>query len=186
MNKPRYFIEGTFHHLLNRGNGRQKIFFCDNDYISFLTRLRKYKEQYHISILCYCLMPNHFHVFAKQSTAEYSMGNFISTLTNSYTPNFNEKYQRSGALFEGRTKNKLIDKEDYFLWLCHYIHNNPVKAQIVNKAEDWKFSDLKDYLNLRKGTLTDKDEILSHFPNLKEFYSFISNDCDYKIGDIFP
>lgn len=186
MNKPRNFVEGSFHHLLNRGNNRQQIFLCHSDYIEFLKRLRKYKDENCISLLCYCLMPNHFHLFAKQLTSEYSLGSFISVLTNSYTRYFNEKYERRGSLFEGRTKNKLIEKEDYFLWLCHYIHNNLVKAKLVERAENWEYSDIKDYLNLRKGTLTDKNEILERFNNIHEFYNFISNACNYDDESIFP
>jgi REP-associated tyrosine transposase len=178
MKNDRFFYKNTFHHLYNRGANKINIFYDRADYIFFLRKLRLYKEKYKISIICYCLMPNHFHLFVKQLTDEMPVGKFISDLTNAYTKSINKKYQRSGVLFQGRTRNKHIDKQEYFIWLCKYILLNPINAKLVNNIEDWEFSSAKDYFELRNGTLVDKHEILSNFSSTEEFIDFIKDPIE--------
>ncbi|GBD91984.1 transposase IS200 like protein [bacterium BMS3Abin04] len=173
MNKPRYFYKDSYHHLYNRGVNKNKIYFEKEDYFFFLRRIKKYKELYSIDILCYCLMPNHFHLFVKQLTNEKTIGDFISALINSYTKSLNKKHNRSGVLFEGRTKNKIIKKESYFKWVCKYILKNPIEAKLVKNIADWEFSSARDYFGLREGTLVNKHEVLSHFDSIESFKSFI-------------
>jgi len=79
----RNYKKDTYHHLYNRGANKLDIFHDDGDYKYFLRRLKHYSEKYSISILCYCLMPNHFHFFVKQNTAEISTGKMIGNLINS-------------------------------------------------------------------------------------------------------
>ncbi len=178
MEKDRFFYKDTFHHLYNRGANKETIFYDREDYIFFLRKIRLYKEKHKISILCYCLMPNHFHLFVKQLTDEMPVGKFISDLTNSYTKSINKKYKRSGVLFQGRTRNKHIDKQEYFIWLCKYILLNPINAKLVNNIEDWEFSSAKDYFGLRKGSLADKNEIMANFLSQREFINFIKEPTE--------
>jgi putative transposase len=178
MEKPRYYFKDTYHHLYNRGINRQEIFFDKKDYLFFLKRLREYKEKYRISILCYCLMPNHFHLFVKQLTDEYSIGKFIGDLINSYTKATNKRYNRNGFLFESRTKSKWIENNEYFIWLCKYILINPVRSNIVKQPDHWEYSCAKDYYGLRNGILIDKEEILSQFHAIEDFRLFIEENKD--------
>ncbi len=98
----------SYFHLFNRGVNGANIYYEKDNYIFFLDRLKKCKDKYDISILCYCLMPNHFHLFVKESSNQDSIGYMIGDLTNSYTKAINKKYNRTGVLFGGRTKKKII------------------------------------------------------------------------------
>ncbi|KAA3612973.1 MAG: transposase [Calditrichaeota bacterium] len=175
MEKDRYFYKNTFHHLYNRGANKLPVFFDRNDYLFFLRRIRVFKQKYEISILCYCLMPNHFHLFVQQLSDEFPIGKFISDLINSYTKSINKKYKRSGVLFQGRTSSKLIDQQEYFIWLTKYILLNPVKSKLVPCAHNWEFSSAKDYFGIRKGNLIDNNEIMSNFSSKEEFRDFIES-----------
>lgn len=127
-------------------------------------------------------MPNHFHLFVKQSVEHDVMGYMIENLTNSYTKAINKKYSRTGVLFGGRTKNKIIEKEKYFIWLFKYILLNPVWAKLVSIPEDWSFSSAKEYLGFRNDLIISQDEILSLFDSKEHIREFIlsSDDFDYN------
>ncbi len=178
MEKTKNYYKNTYHHVYNRGVGRHTIFFDDKDYLYFLKRTEFYKDKYQISVLGYCLMPNHFHLFVQQLTADFTIGKFIGDLTNSYTKATNKKYGRDGVLLQGPTKNKLIEDQNYFIWLIKYILMNPVKAKLVKRPEEWTYSCALDYFGLRNGTLTDKSIILSQFKSVSEFRSFIEDRAD--------
>lgn len=184
MNTPKFYNKNSYHHLYNRGANKNAIFFEDSDYRYFLRKLKEYKEKYSIGINCFCLLPNHFHLFAKQMTNNHTIGKFISDLTNAYTRGTNKKYNRTGVLFEGKTKSKWIADESYFLWLCKYILNNPVKANLVNQPEEWEYSSAKEYFDLPTQNLTDKVEMLNKFNSIDEFISFIKEEkmkFDYSL-----
>ena len=180
MNKEREFYKNTYHHLYNRGANKSDIFLNREDYLFFLRRLREYKVRYSIDVLCYCLMPNHFHLFVKQLTHEKTIGKFVGTLINSYTKSINKKYKHSGVLFESRTKNKIIENEVYFKWICKYILSNPVEANLVKSIADWEFSSARDYLGLRNGDLNNKELITSHFESKNQFDNFLL-DTDINV-----
>ena len=172
------YYKNNYYHLYNRGVLKNTIFFDRNDYLFFLRKLKMFRSKYFISIICYCLLPNHFHLFVKQNTDKFTIGKFIGDLTNSYTKTINKKYNQSGVLFQGPTKNKHIDKQEYFIWLCKYILLNPVKSGLVQKTEQWEFSCIRDLYSLRDGTLVEKEEILSNFSTLTEFKKFIEEPIE--------
>jgi len=184
MEIPKFYNMNSFHHLYNRGVNKNKIFFEDNDYIYFLRKMKEYKEKYFIKIMCFCLLPNHFHLFVRQMTSTHTIGKFVGDLTNAYTRGTNKKYGRDGVLFQGRTKSKLIIEESYFLWLCKYILNNPVKAGLVKQPEEWSYSSAKDYFELSELCITDTEEMLTRFKCIEEFISFIKTEkakFDYSL-----
>lgn len=183
MDKARNFHKNTFHHLYNRGANKQNIFLDDNDYLFFIRRLKHYKTKYNISILSYCLMKNHFHLFVKQNFHELSISKFISDVLNSYTKSINKKYSRSGTLFESKTKSKQIEDENYFVWVIKYILENPIKAGIKSKIYDWHYSNAKDLLGFRKGTLCDNEEVFSYFQSEEQMKDFLLDkdiNVDYR------
>jgi putative transposase len=171
----KYYFKDTHHHIYNRSVINAPIFREAADYNYFLQKAHKYKSKYKISILCYCLMPTHYHFFVKQLTYEYRIGQFIGDLTNCYTKAFNNKYQRTGVIFAGGNQTKLIINEKYFFQLISYILNNPVTAGLVSKASEWEYSCARDYFGQRKGNLIDCEEIMSNFKSGKEIKDFIEN-----------
>jgi hypothetical protein len=118
-------------------------------------------------------MPNHFHLFVRQLTEEYSISMFLSALLNSYTKSINKKYLKSGTLFESKTKNKQISDEGYFIWVIKYILENPVKAGLVKDIYEWEFSNAKDLLGLGAGYLTNIKTVKSFFQNESQMIEFL-------------
>ncbi len=175
------FEPDTIFHIYNQGNNRQPIFFKPDNYLFFQQKMRKYLLP-HGDMLCYCLMPNHFHwLFYVREVKAYSPGDLkspgewralndsIAILLRSYTRAINKQENRTGALFREDTKAKdgwmegFIALEDrrtrsqfwneYGYTCFQYIHENPVKAGLVKRAEEWPYSSSRDYLGLRSGTL---------------------------------
>lgn len=186
------FFENELYNIYNRGNNQQQIFFKPDNYLFFLKKVRKFILP-HCDILSYCLMPNHFHflinadkrtittkIIAGKEKNILSEG--IRMLLSSYTQAINKQNNTSGSLFQQNTKAKTIAKGSnlYDLLCFHYIHQNPMKAKLVKKMEDWEYSSFKDYCGLRKGTLCNQ-ELAYRLLNLdkKKFY-----EDSYKIiGD---
>ena len=185
MNKQKKYFANTYHHVYNRGVNKNRIFFDEKDYLFFLKKLNKYRTTYEIKVLSYCLMPNHFHLFLKQTRDELTIGKFISNLLNSHTKAINKKFNRTGVLYEGPAKSKLIEKEEYFKWLIKYIVLNPVRANLVKQPEDWSFSSANDLLKKRNGNLLSYDEVYSHFQDFEQFAGFIFDENDKFNYDYF-
>jgi hypothetical protein len=87
----------------------------------------------------------------------------VGTLLNSYSQAFNKMWNRHGNLFNQKTHAKEITDEDHFIALAFYIHLNPLRSNLVEQAEDWEFSSYKDYIDMRKGSLPNKELILSKY-----------------------
>ena len=175
MYKHKYYLKDTYHHIYNRGVIYEPIFREPHDYFYFLDKTYKYKLKYKISVLCYCLMPTHYHFFVKQLTDDFKIGQFIGDLTNCYTKAYNNKYHRSGVILAGTNQSKWITNEKYFFQLLAYILNNPVNAGLVSKASEWEYSSAKDYFGMRRSSLIDQEEILKNYKSRIEIRSFIEN-----------
>lgn len=126
-------------------------------------------------------MPNHFYLFLKQTTDEFSISLFISSLLNSYVKSINQKYEHGRTLFESKTKSKQIVDETYFMWIIKYILENPVKANLAESICDWEFSNAKDFAGTRKGNLTDVKYVESFFQSRDSMIKFLI-DKTIKVG----
>jgi len=165
------------YHIYNRGNNRRQLFYELENYPFFLEKIRKYVVP-HCNLLCYCLLPNHFHllVHAKEETilpyhqrpklettqahplasmSRFSHG--LQILLSSYSRAVNKRNMRTGSLFTQNTHFKKTSSEafqdDYSLLCFNYIHNNPVKAGLVQSPEEWLYSSYREYLGLSKRPL---------------------------------
>lgn len=189
------FIENGFYHIYNRGNNRQPIFFKPDNFIFFLNKIRKYILP-HCDIICFCLMPNHFHLLVATDTRSVQtkrIGNEnknvlsegFRNLLSTYTQAINKQNCSTGSLFQQNTKAKELLKEMDIRMVFHYIHQNPIKANLSNRMEDWDFSSFKDYVGLRNGTLCNKT-LASRILNLDcetiytESYQTIINETTLK------
>lgn len=158
-----HFVPSNIYHIYNRGNNRQEIFFNKENYLFFLKKLKQ-KLIFHCHILAWCLMPNHFHLMIyfpenKSSDSGHSLNKAIAIVLRSYAQAINKQQDRTGSLFQQKTKAKLLTENedaDYPLVCFHYIHQNPLRANLVERLEDWEFSSFRDYAGLREGTLVDK------------------------------
>lgn len=120
---------GALYHVMNRGNRRERVFRTAADHRLFLDRLAVFAGQFRVDVLCYCIMPNHFHLFIR--TAEPNLSRFMQSLLTSFTVIMNRRQHTSGHVFQGRFKAQVVQAEGYFDVLSRYIHLNPVRGKQV-------------------------------------------------------
>jgi putative transposase len=183
------FLPDQYYHFYNRGNNRQAVFFERDNYLYFLRGLKKYVcEQ--VDIISYSLMPTHYHIlgrvkqtqtseFFKNSevsaaaTASAEVSTAMMRLSVSYTKAINKRFSRVGALFQGQFQGKPIQHYNHLLNLCVYIHANPVKDGLVALPEDWEFSNYLEWMNLREGTLVNREFISENFGTPAEYKKLV-------------
>ncbi len=133
-------ITGIYHVML-RGINRQDIFEDAEDYRTFIRMISIVP----CHIYAYCLMPNHVHLLLREIT--WNVGNVIKSIASGYVLYYNKKYGRIGHLLQDRFKSEPCNDTGYFLTLFRYIHQNPVKAGLVNAAKDYEYCSWRnDYL----------------------------------------
>ena len=133
------------HHVTQRGNNREPVFFDDEDKAFYLKTLRGYSKKWGLDIWAYCLMTNHVHILAVPKQEE-SLARGIGGTNLVYTQYVNCKYIRSGRLWQNRFYSTIIEKEPYLWAVSRYIELNSVRAKLVKKAEDYKWSSAKAHL----------------------------------------
>ncbi len=166
------FYKGGYYHIYNRGAAGQPIFLKDDNYIYLVQLLKEYTRKLDISVLAYCLMPTHYHFLVRQDKEKVA-GLLPQRIFNVYSKSYNNRYHRSGTLFESPFKAIDVDRYDYLIHLCRYIHANPVKAGLVKSLDEWIFSNYLDWIGEREGKLVDKAFISEHFPDVNEYCSFV-------------
>lgn len=200
------FAGGEFFHIYNRGNSKQEIFHDKNDYFRFTKLLylsnssKNFKmrdlgkdvygfnrEGKLVFIGAYCLMPNHFHILITQPH-NGSISNFMQKLSTGYSMYYNQKYERTGSLFEGKFKAQHANSDRYLRYLFSYIHLNPVKLinpkwkengiknkrMTFNFLDSYYFSSYQDYLGSNR--LENKILSTSEFPAYFSKPKFFAND----------
>jgi len=165
MGRPlRIEFENAVYHITSRGNERKKIYRDDGDKEKFLELLEDYKNRYNFLIHCFVLMDNHYHLVIE--TLRPNLIKIMHGLNSGYTGYFNKKYKRSGHLFQGRYKAIIVDKENYLLELSRYVHLNPLRAKIINKPQDYKWSSYGGYIRKKEvNNLNNYNWLLSIFGN---------------------
>jgi len=165
-------MKGDVYHILNRGVEKRKIFLNEKDYFRFTYNLndfnnkdttflsywnrRKYNDNSAIrkpnrdsdklvDILCWCLMPNHYHILV-QEKIDGGVSVFSKKISSSYTQYFNLKNKRSGVLFQGKSKIILVEQDNHFEYLPYYIFSNPIK--LIEK--DWKEKNIQNLNRVKK------------------------------------
>lgn len=128
------FLPNNYYHIYNRGAHRSQIFRNDADCVFLLKYVKKEAERCAMTIIAYCLMDNHYHFLLRQN-GDTEISKFMQTIFNVYTKAFNTKYRHSGTLFEDPYKAIHVDRNEYFLHLCRYIHRNPLEANLVVTPE---------------------------------------------------
>jgi REP element-mobilizing transposase RayT len=163
---------GHYYHLYNRGAHKLTIFPEDENYVFALYRIKKYCADFDLSMIVYCLMPNHYHFLVRQN-GEHPAGLLPQRVFNSYTKAYNKRYKHSGTLFERRYQAKHVDSDNYLRHLCRYIHTNPVKDGLVAYLEEWPYSNYPEWLGLRDGTLVDRQFIADFFGSGEDYKKFV-------------
>lgn len=127
-----------YYHIVNRGVEQRIIYKEHEDYERFLEMLCTACKLYDVKLHGYVLMSNHYHLLIE--TTQENLSKFMKHINASYAIYFNKKYKRSGHLWQGRFKSWYVTDEAYLYTLISYIENNPVKAKIVKKPEEYRYS----------------------------------------------
>ena len=146
--RPREKSETGIYHVIVRGINRQDIFSDDNDYQRYLETLDRTKNISGYGIYAYCLMNNHVHLLVKETKED--IGQVMKRIVTSYAHWYNSKHDRSGHVFQGRYKSECVEDDAYLMTVIRYIHNNPVKAGIVQKPDQYQWSSYKTYCTGKK------------------------------------
>lgn len=150
--QPRLSLAGYPHHIIQRGNNRQLIFMDVADRQLFLDLLEEHSRQFGVAIHSYVLMDNHIHVLATPSTAEALPG-MMQAVGRRYVRYFNDRYHRTGTLWDGRYKSTLVQSESYLLICMAYVDLNPVRAGMVAQPADYAWSSHGHYTGQRTDKL---------------------------------
>lgn len=140
----RIVLEGAPHHITQRGNYRQDVFKDDEDRFKYLFWVNQYAREFGVSILAYCLMPNHVHFIAIPAD-ETSFANAFKLTHMRYAQYFNLKNKISGHLWQGRYYSCALD-QPHFLCALRYVELNPVRAQLAKNPWDWRWSSTLSHL----------------------------------------
>jgi len=191
--KPRIEYPGAFFHIIVRGNNRENIFRDSADYLRYLQKLVYFCGEGDVTLYAYCLMPNHTHLLLEMG--KVSLSKVLQRFHTWYTLYFNRRHGRVGHLFQGRYKAIVCDRDAYLLELVRYIHLNPVRAGLVHRPQDYRWSSHRIYIGADKPEGIDPSFVLGQlsddFSAAKKFYrSFVMEGAAqgrrvdlYKVSD---
>ncbi|AOT73289.1 transposase [Geosporobacter ferrireducens] len=168
-----------------RGINRQIIFEDEEDCHKFIQTLQKYREISEYKLYAYCLMGNHLHLLLMED--KDPLETVMRRICGSYVLWYNKKYGRIGPLFQDRFKNEPVEDDAYFLTVLRYILQNPVKAGIVTKVEDYPWTNYTDYIRSKYQTDTDLGLNILNVDRaqaVRKFVDFIDKDNDDKCLEI--
>lgn len=202
--KKRNIVAGEIYHIVNRGVDKRTIFIDQHDHLRFIHDLYEFndhnpvthttysfnnhfsadigrpnikkKRELLVEILAFCLMPNHYHLLLRP-LQDTGITFFMKKLNMGYAKYFNEKYERSGALFEGKYKSVPVTREAHFIYLPYYIHCNPLdmitpewrdkkmfdSKKAITFLENYRWSSHLDYLNKKNFPSVTQREFLTQF-----------------------
>lgn len=188
------FYYGRFYHIFNRSINNEVAFRTKRNYMFFLERWGKYIGDL-LEVYAYCLLPTHFHFFARVSESFTKLEKFRKALSDfsdvnallenqfmllfrSYALAFNKENNRSGGLFQKSFKRIRIDTEKYFTTVIHYIHNNPIHHHYQDSYEKWPFSSYNAYLS-NSPTKVRREDVLDWFGSKSAFVEFHAENIKY-------
>jgi len=173
--KPRKKSETGIYHVIVRGIGQQNIFHQEDDFQRYLETTKKISLESGVSVLGYCLMTNHVHLLLREDDGDISV--YMKRLGISYAYWYNRKYERIGHVFQDRFKSECVEDDAYLLTVIRYIHENPVKASIISKPEEYEWS---SYYKADRNTVTFPDTSLI----LRIIHNAKKNTPDFQSGQL--
>lgn len=179
--KPRVKSASQIYHVIIRGVNQQIIFEESKDYEKFLNILASAKTKYFYRLDAYCLMNNHVHLLLKTE----DLPALMRYIECKFVYWYNNKYDRSGHLFQGRYRSENVETDSYYAKVLRYIHFNPVKAHVVKKPGDYTWSSHNDYVR-DQSDFVNTSHAIKVFGNLKSQKAYLRTESDDKCMDISP
>lgn len=171
--------QNGIYHIMLRGINRQTIFEDDEDKLRLLETMKRFKNISEVEIYAYCLMDNHVHLLIKETQETVSKA--IQRISSSYVYWYNNKYERSGHLFQGRFRSENVETITYFYTVLRYIHQNPIKAGLANNIFDCKWTSINEYSG--RTNLVDIDFALQLFSSNRSKAIQLFTDYMQKTND---
>ena len=142
---------GLVYHVLNRGNGRRRLFHKDADYDAFVELLGEAIQRVPMRVLGYCVMPNHWHLVL-WPREDGDLSRFLRWLSNTHVRRYHQHYHTygQGHVYQGRFKSFPVQDDDHLLTVLRYVEANPLRAKMVSRAQDWRWSSLGGGCSPRK------------------------------------
>ena len=144
MPRPLRTAPGGFvYHVLNRANGKRRIFECDRDYLAFERVLAEIQERVPMRILAWCVMPNHWHLLLWPAQDGH-LSDYMRLVTLTHTQRFHayRASQGTGHLYQGRFKSFVVQHDAHFLAVSRYVEANALSGGLIQRAEDWRWGSL--------------------------------------------
>jgi len=167
----RIVIPGVPHHVTQRGNRRMDVFFSDDDYQAYIHLLKDAARKSNTQVWAYCLMPNHVHLILVPSHKD-GLRATLGEAHRQYTRRINARNKWTGHLWQGRFGSVPMD-EDHLLTAVRYVSLNPVRAKLVERAEDWAWSSVRAHLAAADDALVEVSSVLSR---VQDFKALIEDD----------
>ena len=174
---PRIVVPGHPHHVTQRGNRRNQVFFDDGDYGLYIDLLSEAAHKAKTEIWCYCLMPNHVHIIAVPTDKDGLRDTFADAHRR-YTGYINARLRTTGHLWQGRFGSVVMD-EGHLFNAVRYVSLNPVRAKLATKAEDWRWSSVAAHLAWKDDKLVKVAPVLERYG---DFASFLGESVDDEPG----
>jgi len=135
-------VGGTCYHVMNRGNARSEVFHDQADYEAFVELIGRACERVEMRVLAYCAMPNHFHLVL-WPRRDGDLGRWMQWLLTSHVRRHHRRHGTSGHLWQGRFKAFPVQDDFHLLSVLRYVERNPLRAKLVSRAEQWRWSSLR-------------------------------------------
>ncbi|KPJ72718.1 hypothetical protein AMJ52_05395 [candidate division TA06 bacterium DG_78] len=171
--KPRVSGAKLYHHIYAWGNDRHPIFKRDFHYTRYVKLLRKYAEFFGIKVIAYALMKWHVHLFIHD--VNDTVSDFVMNLHGDYARFYNRTTKRVGHVFGERFNNRIVQPNNYGLWLSRYIHRQAVEAGLVKDPAEYVWTSYRIYIGLEKNEFLKPAIILSQFGDGEEAYQHYKN-----------
>ncbi len=175
----RIVIPGLPHHIIQRGNRRQKVFFCDDDRRLYVRLLTKYSKKAGVNFWAYCLMENHVHFIAVPSNKNSLSAVFGST-HKAYTKIINEREGWKGFLWQGRFLSHPLE-EKHLIAAFRYVELNPVRAGIVQSAWEYPWSSAKAHVMGSADPLIRECFLIDEYKNWRFYLEDETTNCESEI-----
>jgi len=156
--QARKLSQTGLYHIIFKGIGSQNIFEAPADYKKLREILVRVKEETEFELYAYCFMTNHVHLVIKEKEIG-EISKIMTKILSHYATWFNRKYEREGALFANRYKSEPVEDERYYFSLIRYVHQNPLKAGMVESIRKYPHSSYSEYAK-NEGDITDIDFLL--------------------------
>jgi putative transposase len=180
--RARHYIAGHPYHIVQQGNNRQSCFIETEDYQCYLALWEEASKRYGVSMHAYCLMTNHIHLLATPKVKE-SISSAMRAVGSRYAQYVNRKYRRTGTLWEGRHRASLVQAERYMLSCYRYVERNPVRAGIVSRPDDYRWSSYGVNGWGRHSWLKSHEAYLGLGKNVEERSYFYRELCKESLND---